>query len=283
MKFENPAVCEPAVHDQCRLLIAITGFLVVTMSALQDRRRILCPTDSVPLKFKAVDVAKQSSARQQEIRKIFVKQGIVANASGSAYLEIGDIRLQCSVYGPKPIRGSFTTQADLSVEARFGNANEDNEKLERSIASFVQTSITPSVLLIQYPKSAISVMVTVIAIDESNLKSVLAAAVNVASLALVDAGISLVDITTAGSVLLKGGQVLYDPETARENDDIDAVASYMTAENNTIVGLWIDGEQIDPQAMDQIISHTQIIATQIRTLLNAVLLEDAVTKHAPHS
>ncbi|ANB15484.1 Mtr3p [Sugiyamaella lignohabitans] len=260
------------------------------MSVLQDRRRVLPPVDTIPLQFKEDEGSSGSKettiARTRTIRPIFIKQSVVANASGSAYLEVEDIKLQCSVYGPKPIRGSFTQQADLLVEAKLPSLGQDasNDKsasIEKDITSFVQTSITPGIILTQYPKSCINIMITVISADleNRNFKSLLAAATNVASLALVDAGIALYDIVTSASVLLsrnENGESLYfDPETPRESEDIEGVLSFMTGQDESnIVGMWLDGENITSKNLTTLTESAKEAACQIRTLFNGVILQE---------
>lgn len=38
---------------------------------------------------------------QVDVRPVFVRCGLVSQAKGSAYIEAGDTKLLCSVYGPK--------------------------------------------------------------------------------------------------------------------------------------------------------------------------------------
>uniref|UniRef100_A0A060TID0 ARAD1D37752p n=1 Tax=Blastobotrys adeninivorans TaxID=409370 RepID=A0A060TID0_BLAAD len=262
------------------------------MSALQDRRRILGPTDTVRLRvpregdFPKVEREQERSRGPHEMRKIFLKQGIVANASGSAYVEIGDCQIQCTVNGPKPVRGLFTTQADLAVEFKFApttstrtslHGNNPEAALETHIASFVQSSVGPSILLDKYPKSSIHILLTVLSAD-SNTKSLAAAAVCAASVAVVDAGIAIRDIVTSGSVLLErqGAEIksYSDPQCSGEEGDIEAVVSYMTARNDEITGIWFEGGAISPREMESTLKTTKNGATEVRALVNAVLLDE---------
>lgn len=274
------------------------------MATLQDRRRILGPTDTVRLGYtnkepedeeqiaaEGADEAKSDRTRERpsdELRRLFLKQGLVSNANGSAYIEIGDIQLQCTVSGPMPIRGSFQTEADLSVEAKFSPFDEQKHGvtgasgIEKSIAAFIHTAISPSIMLEQYPKSAINILVSIISSSE-NTKSLLYAAITATSVALIDSGISVRDVVTAGSVLIaRDGankhQIYDDPEYAPAESDIDAVVSYMAARNNEITGIWSEGGNISPAELDEIFKHTKSMAGQIRTLVNGLLLEDFKNK-----
>lgn len=262
------------------------------MSVLKDRRRILGPTDSVPVHINN-DVKSKENERmraQDEIRKIFLQRGVVANSTGSCYLELENhLRLQCTVNGPKPIRGSFTTRADLSVEvqfAKFGNNTHQDSLLDddelskncKNFASFLQTALTPAILLDNYPKSAISIVITVLSSPNlTNDKSLLAASVTCASVALADSGISISDVVTAGAVSIdqESNNIYYDPECVNSDDSIDAVVSYMcAASTNELSAFWLDGTNVSPKDMDNILKSTKQIAIDVRKLVNNELVED---------
>lgn len=276
------------------------------MANLQDRRRVLGPTDTVRLTYaneepqdeeilsarmEMTDEDTTDRTRQRphdEIRKLFLKQGLVSNSNGSCYVEVGDIQLQCTVNGPMPIRGSFQTQADLSVEAKYSPFDEQSHgmagasMIEKSVASFIHTCITPSIMLDQYPKSAINILVTIIS-SSDNTQSLLSAAITAASVAIIDSGIAVRDIVTAGSVLIArdpsdGHKVYDDPERTRAESDIDAVVAYMVAKNNEITGISVEGGHVSPAEMDLIFKHSKYTAGNIRTLVNGLLLEDFRSK-----
>ncbi|KAJ1564339.1 3'-5'-exoribonuclease [Nowakowskiella sp. JEL0078] len=70
---------------------------------------------------------------------------------------------------------------------------------ERDFSTQLITSLTPSVRLDLYPKSAIDVFVHVI--ESDGVAASFAAAVNAATLALADAGIEMLDFVVAASVV----------------------------------------------------------------------------------
>jgi exosome complex component MTR3 len=251
------------------------------MSILQDRRRILGPTDAVPLSTASQNSVPSESRNPNQLRKIFLQPGGVSNCNGSAYIEVGrEIRLQCSVYGPSPIRGSFTESAELVVETKvtpFAGKSLDNAQLAHDISSFVYSALRPVVMVEQYPKSSIGVLVTVIS-GGNNSKSLLAAATNVASVALMNARISLKDVVTAGSVAEDAkGVTHYDPEAADDFYGGGAVVAFCTGRGNSVTNVWIDGTEdaeIDPEKFDRLTDHALDIATQIRSLINGVVISE---------
>lgn len=245
---------------------------------------------------------------------VVMKSGLVINASGSAFFESGAIQLQCTVHGPRPIRGSFIDKASFNVEVKIAPFNVDptnpdvaqlgasaaegggqaatvgrpngTSVLETGMASFIQTSLAPAIRLESYPKSAIDVFVTVINRGAS-AKAVYAAGVNAASVALTNADIAMRDIVTCGSVVIpactttttstttKGcGQVFVDPEFRPFQGDISVVVSYMTARNEEIVGMIVDGGVISEEALSLCLSSTLSVAKSVRALVNRQLITE---------
>lgn len=234
-----------------------------------------------------------------------MKSGLVINASGSAFFESGSIQLQCTVHGPRPIRGSFIDKASFNVEVKLAPFNVDptnpdvaqvgaaeggtagrpngTSVLETGLASFIQTSLAPAIRLESYPKSAIDVFVTLIN-RGPNAKAVYAAGVNAASVALTNADIAMRDIVTCGSVVIPAstttaseegpGQVYVDPEFRPSQGDISVVVSYMTARNEEIVGMIVDGGVVSEEALRLCLSSTLGVAKSVRALVNRQLITE---------
>lgn len=278
------------------------------MAALQDRRRVLGPIDSVNVTYETTssllgDVREDARTRgPADIRPIFLKSGLVVNASGSCYYEAGDIQLQCTVHGPRPIRGSFTNRAAFNVEVKLApfivdptNAEllqkgqgqgpssarpNGTSVLEREMAAFIQNSLGPAILLDAYPKSTIDLFVNIIGCGQSS-KSLYAAGVNAASVALIEANIALRDIVTAGAaaIPLDSTTAPYvDPEYRPLHGDLSAVVSYMTASNDEVVGLAVDGGALTETQMNACLDATLDVAKSVRALVNRVLITEFRSK-----
>ena len=96
---------------------------------VQDRRRLLGPSSAKPLVFSTTaskpDETNKHDDNNEE--KIALHTGFIANCNGSALVEIKDTKIThhqtsliTSVYGPKSVRGSFTSQASLSIQLKNG-------------------------------------------------------------------------------------------------------------------------------------------------------------------
>ncbi|XP_064482581.1 exosome complex component MTR3-like [Ornithodoros turicata] len=154
-----------------------------------------------------------------QIRPLFMKTGVVSQAKGSAYLEVGKTKVVCSVYGPREIarRKDFTLRGQVNCDLRFAPYSchirrlptSDNEALQYS--QLLRDALTPVVCLYKFPKATIDVFVYVI----ENDGGVLAASITTAGLALADAGIDMYDVVIGCSVRQQGNSCLVDP-TFRE-------------------------------------------------------------------
>lgn len=262
---------------------------------MTDRRRVLGPADAVPF---TLDNIKPTEIEQKslDLGNIFVKTGVVENANGSAYLEFDDIKVVAIVHGPRPMRGLFTTSAILNVDTKFlpvalcdiesksalvsstqltqyirSASTTQSSSLQKNVSSYVHTSLLPSILVEKYPKSTIDVSISILS-SSNNTKTTVAAAVSCAGAALADSGLECTDIVTAGSVLLdEDNNVTVSPSRAPTRE-IDGVVSYMAA-SKKVVGMWIEGGNVDEKQMEDIFDKTEEMAREIRGVMHGVLLE----------
>lgn len=256
-----------------------------------DRRRILGPQNAKVPSVAAKDNMDISSTKPaNEIQKIFLKTNFISNANGSAYIEHGDSIVQVSVFGPRPIKSSFIEQASCSVECKFLPHLVQDPKLaldandqanpngrtglgytEHKISSFLESSLVPSILLEKYPKLAIDLHVTVIEHNHetTSLSNLVSWMVVACSLALVDSGIEIRDIVTAGNVVIDNGDVILDPQEPVDKQT-ECLVSFMNLKNE-MVGIWIDGELDNVElAIDQCNKMSKIIRSNVNSYLLSI-------------
>ncbi|EGV63940.1 3'-5'-exoribonuclease [Yamadazyma tenuis] len=263
-----------------------------------DRRRILGPQDArIPdlgistNANNSMDIDPAGFAaekRSSDIQKMFMKTNFISNANGSSYIEHGDTIVQVSVFGPRPIKSSFIEQASFSVECRFLPHLKQDDALdidgdhhsnpngrtglsytEHKISSFVESCLVPSILLDKYPKSTIDLHITVIEHNsESTSLTNLVNWITVASsLALVDSGVEVRDIVTAGHIISDGQHVILDP-IEPVSKRTDCLVCFMNLKNE-IVGIWVDG---DLDNLDTAIEECNKMSRTIRGNINSYLL-----------
>lgn len=262
---------------------------------MSDRRRItgpvntLVPTiptpdDNTP-STKVTPTQSATSSSSNQVPPFFLKHGLITNSNGSAYLEINDTTIiQVSVFGPRPIRGSFIDKASISVETKFlphvpqpqsdifndSNNNSNGRDtsnasgyrtgmspIEHRFSSYLESCLLPSILLSKYPKSTIDLQVSIISTDPlcrglGGMLWLMQWIVVVSSLAIIDAGIEIRDVVTSGVVKwtregeIRIGQDLdYKKEEGGVEHGVYALVSFMNLKNDEIVGCWFEGDGDD--------------------------------------
>ncbi|KAF2090357.1 ribosomal protein S5 domain 2-like protein [Saccharata proteae CBS 121410] len=147
--------------------------------------------------------------RWNELRRIHAQISTQAAADGSAYLEMGNTKVVCTVAGPAEGRGGrgggAGDEAKVEVEIGFagfsgvdrkrrGRGDKRTQEMQHTLIS----AFTSSLHLSRYPHSTITIALHILSQDGS----LLAACINAATLALVDAGVPMSDYLcacTAGS------------------------------------------------------------------------------------
>ncbi|OCK79774.1 ribosomal protein S5 domain 2-like protein [Lepidopterella palustris CBS 459.81] len=144
--------------------------------------------------------------RWNELRRIHAQISTQAAADGSSYLEMGNTKVICTVAGPAEgrtggaARGGAGSEAKIEVEIGFaGFSGVDRKRRGRGdkrtaeMCHTLQTAFSSLLLTHLYPHSTISISIHILSQDGS----VLAASINAATIALIDAGIPMSDYLVA--------------------------------------------------------------------------------------
>lgn len=78
-----------------------------------------------------LDGARSSS---DELRRAFMRLGVVSGAAGSAYVEAGRTRVVCAVYGPRNdtrARREFSNEGQLVCDFKFAPFADPDGRRER--------------------------------------------------------------------------------------------------------------------------------------------------------
>lgn len=250
---------------------------------MSDRRRLLGPSGmiipNIPKQQQKSIITTTTNTSTSTIPSFFLKHSIIDNANGSAYLEINNTIIEVSIFGPRPIRGSFIDRASVSVDCKFlphiiqpmasifndtttsggggGGISSSNRgyrtgmnNIEHKLSSYLETYVLSSLILEKYPKSTIDIQVSIISIDKEIggghlLLWLLQWITCCCSLALVDSGIEMKDIISSGQVrLTKLGEIIIggNNDKTLTEDGIDGLVSFMNLKNDEIVGIWFEGE-----------------------------------------
>ncbi|XP_076233548.1 exosome complex component MTR3 [Calliopsis andreniformis] len=195
-----------------------------------DQRRINGPEVTVPYHMysnvnnkdeETYDVTKRSDKRSiNEIRKIFIKTGVVSQAKGSAYIEMGNTKVVCSVFDPRevPNKNGYCVQGEIYCEFKFAPFSCQKRKVhqqnaeEKQYSLILQRALEPAVCLHEFPNFQVDVYAIVL----DNAGSSLAAAIMAASTALANAGVPMFGLVTASSIGIYGNNFLMDPTDVEE-------------------------------------------------------------------
>jgi exosome complex component RRP41 len=163
---------------------------------------------------------RRDGRRPGELRRLRFSLGTIPQADGSCTLEQGNTVLGCAIYGPRePARRSqsLSSQAQIKVqlstttnsspasaEKAQGNKKKDRRILE--LQSWIRQTFESVICLQSYPRSEIQIHLQVLQLDGG----LLAAAMNAATLALIDAGVQMNDYLTAVTVSEVDGSPILD-------------------------------------------------------------------------
>ncbi|XP_011299450.1 exosome complex component MTR3 [Fopius arisanus] len=197
-----------------------------------DQRRINGPEVTVPYQLyidKSSNTAEQQldllnkredGRAHDDIRKMFMKTGLISQAKGSAYIEIGTTKVVCSVFDPReiPNKMGYSVQGNLYCEFKFASFSCKKRKIhqqdsqEKEYSLIMQRALEPAVCRHEFPNFQVDIYALVL----DNGGSCLAAAITAASLALANASIPMFGLVTAVSAGIYSDTVFLDTTTEEE-------------------------------------------------------------------
>lgn len=163
---------------------------------------------------------RSDNRKMLDCRNPILRVGIIKEARGSAYMEIGKTKIICSVYGPRevPKLQSFQNKGQLFCEVRFAPFsqrqynNRQSANQEKEFSSVLKEAIEPVICLYKFPKCTIDIFVLVLEDDGS----VLSNSITCAGAALMDAGIDMYDLVIGCSLRQWDELCILDPTSDEE-------------------------------------------------------------------
>ncbi len=182
-----------------------------------------------------------------QLRPMKFEVGILKNADGSAYVEMGLTKVIAAVYGPKEPHPRHILMPDRAVlRARYHMApfsvTEERKspapsRREIELSKVIKEALSAAVLLKQFPRTVIDVYIEVL----NAYGSTRVASINAASLALADAGIPMRDLVAAVSVGKMGGELILDVDDYEDKYGEADVPIAMMPGRGEITLLQMDG------------------------------------------
>ena len=181
-----------------------------------------------------------------ELRNIKIEAGVLENADGSAYVEIGKNKVRAAVYGPRechprhlqdPTKAIIQCKYNMMAFSVSDRKRPGPDRRSVEISKIIAEALEAVVLTELYPRASIDVYMEILQANAGTR----CAALTAASVALADAGIPMRDIIPAVAVGKADGHVLLDLNKEEDNFGQADVPIALIPKTNEIVLLQMDG------------------------------------------
>lgn len=140
-----------------------------------------------------------------EMRPLKIEAGVLKNADGSAYVELGNNKVVAAVYGPREVTPRHEAVSDKAIlrckytMLPFSVAERKSPQPSRrevELSKVIREALTPAIFLNDYPRTTIDVFINILEADGGTRT----ASITAAAVALADAGIAMRDLVAAIAV-----------------------------------------------------------------------------------
>eukprot|EP00803_Ostreobium_quekettii_P000893 evm.model.scf_53EXC.3 EVM.evm.TU.scf_53EXC.3 scf_53EXC:35081-38768(+) len=175
----------------------------------------------------------------EEFRPVFMRTGMQARASGSAYLEFGKTKVMVAVYGPMPMKHKHGTpeEGQLKFEAHRLRPGEET-RLEVEITALATEALQPCIQFDRFPKAVLHVNAVILEAGGSRLAAVITAA----SLAIAEVGIDMLDLVSACQVSRVEGRLVLDPSGMEHQAEEGGMTLAAMPTNQEVTQFVVTGE-----------------------------------------
>ena len=171
--------------------------------------------------------------RIDQIRNVSIKVGILKNADGSAYIEFGKNKILAGVFGPRDVHPKHMADQDTGIlRCRYHMSpfsvterkNPAPSRREIEISKVIKEALQPAVILKDFPRTVVDVFIEVLQADGGSR----CAALDAASVALIDAGIPMRDIVCACAAGKVADKIVLDVNDEEDKEgQADMPVAYM--------------------------------------------------------
>ncbi len=193
------------------------------------------------------DKGKRIDGRtSEESREIKIEAGVLKNADGSAYVEIGKNKVLAAVYGPRechprhlqnPTKAIVQCKYNMQAYSVDDRKRPGTDRRSIEISKIVSEALENVVLTGLYPRASIDVYIEILQANAGTR----CAGLTAASVALADAGIPMKDIVASMAAGKADGHVLLDLNKEEDNFGEADVPMAIVPSTGEIVLLQMDG------------------------------------------
>ena len=191
---------------------------------------------------------RSDGRKNDELRKIEAKVGVISSADGSAYFKIGNTAVVAAVYGPRELHPKHLQDPEKSVLRCYYNMttfsvperkSPSPGRREIELSTAIKRALEPTIFIEELPRTAIDVYTYVLEADAGTR----CASICAASMALADAGIPMRDLVSAVAAGKVKDQIVLDLTKEEEDTEpcTDVPIAYMP-NKKWITLIQLDGE-----------------------------------------
>lgn len=198
------------------------------------------------IKFIDENGLRLDGRKPDELRPIKIEAGVLENADGSAYVEIGKNKIMAAVYGPRechprhlqdPTKAIIQCKYNMMTFSVSDRKRPGPDRRSVEISKIISEALESVVQTELFPRASIDVYMEIM---EANAGTRCAALV-AASVALADAGVPMRDIIPAVAVGKADGHLLLDLNKEEDNFGQADVPIAIIPKTNEIVLMQMDG------------------------------------------
>ncbi|MBP6020979.1 MAG: exosome complex exonuclease Rrp41 [Candidatus Methanomethylophilaceae archaeon] len=184
--------------------------------------------------------------KADEHRPVHIEAGVLSNADGSAYLEIGKNKVLAAVYGPRechprhmqdPTKAIIQCKYNMQAFSVSDRKRPGPDRRSIEISKIIAEALEKVVITELYPRASIDVYIEILQANAGTR----CAGLTAASVALADAGIPMRDIVPAIAAGKADGHVLLDLNKEEDNFGQADVPMAIVPSTDEIVLLQMDG------------------------------------------
>jgi len=218
--------------------------------------------------------------KNDEMRPIKAKVGIVPNADGSAMFSIGDTIAIAAVYGPKkmhpqhqqdPERGVLRCTYNMNSFSVSDRIRPGPSRRSMEISKITEWALSPVVMLKKYPGSVVDVHINIIQADAGTR----CAGINAASMALAHAGIPMKELVSSISFGKMDKTMVLDLDKYEDSDFKEGEGSTdipISMANGKLTHIQLDGK-IDKKQLKEGIKMAKKACEEIHEIQKQALKE----------
>ncbi|KAJ3112538.1 Exosome complex component RRP41 [Physocladia obscura] len=180
--------------------------------------------------------------RAHELRRVVCTVGGESYvADGEAMIDTGNTKCLVRVFGPRePTVRSNVLLERASVVVDFNlaafSSGERKQKLRQDkrlleMASLIKSTFEAAILTQSFPRSEIAIQIQILQFDGGSLH----AAINTTTLALMNAGIPMLDFVVASSAGFANGTTILDVNYTEESMDVPTLSLAMMPRSGKVV------------------------------------------------